>query len=217
MQLITTSYLAQVTRLPQTGRHIVAQYDANSIVVYQAYRPAIANFAVQQGYFGGEFRLNRMSWIKPNFLWMMYRAGWATKPGQEHILAIRIQRAAFDTILAAAVHAKYIPELYGSPAAWKQTLSRSLVRLQWDPDRHPLYNRLERRAIQLGLRGEILAKYAQKWIVSIEDISEFVHQQYQWVQARDWQNLIVPQETVYPVQDRAIAQHLQLSAVDTPT
>ncbi len=35
----------QLARLPKTGRHIIAQYDDHSIVVYQAYRPKIGHFA----------------------------------------------------------------------------------------------------------------------------------------------------------------------------
>jgi Domain of unknown function (DUF4291) len=53
-----------------------------------------------------------MTWIKPNFLWMMYRSGWGRKEGQEVTLAIRIKRSAFDEILSQAVHSKYTPELY---------------------------------------------------------------------------------------------------------
>jgi hypothetical protein len=43
-----------------------------------------------------------MSWIKTNFLWMMYRCGWCTKPRQEHILAVRITLDGFNTILQHA-------------------------------------------------------------------------------------------------------------------
>ena len=51
--------------------------------------------------FGGDrFSFSRMSWIKTNFLWMMYRCGWATKPGQEHVLAVRITHDGFNTILS---------------------------------------------------------------------------------------------------------------------
>jgi hypothetical protein len=71
--LITTTYSEQILRLPESGRHIIAQFDDEGVIVYQAYRPTIGNFAANHGYFGGEFSLNRMSWIKPNFLWMMYR------------------------------------------------------------------------------------------------------------------------------------------------
>ncbi len=75
MTIRTESYLAQASRWPSEGRHILAQYDDESIVVYQAYRDSIGRFAAEHGYFGGDFKLSRMSWIKPNFLWMMYRCG----------------------------------------------------------------------------------------------------------------------------------------------
>lgn len=81
-------YLEQLPHWPQTGQHILAQFDEDSIVVYQAYRSSIALYAVANQRFGGDFSYNRMSWIKPNFLWMMYRSGWATKEGQERMALI---------------------------------------------------------------------------------------------------------------------------------
>ena len=98
MNLRTQPYLEQLKRWPVSGRHILAQFDSNTVVVYQAYRPAIGLFAAQHQRFGGEFSLNRMSWIKANFLWMMYRSGWGTKEGQAITLAVRLRRAAFDEI-----------------------------------------------------------------------------------------------------------------------
>jgi hypothetical protein len=53
MDLATELYLAQVARWPARGRHILAQYDADSIVVYQAYRPNIGRWAVDHQAFGG--------------------------------------------------------------------------------------------------------------------------------------------------------------------
>ncbi|MBO3460530.1 DUF4291 domain-containing protein [Aetokthonos hydrillicola Thurmond2011] len=207
MRLVTRPYLAQVSHWPKTGRHILAQYDDQSIVVYQAYSPAIGHFAATHGYFGGEFKLDRMSWIKPNFLWMMYRSGWGTKPGQEVVLAIRIQREAFNEILKAAVHSVFVPELYPSRIEWEQQLKYSQVRLQWDPDHNPSGEKLERRAIQLGLRGIVLAAYARDWIVDIENISEFVCQQRQTNDSE----LITPYETVYPVPKTEIAHKLGIN------
>ena len=111
--LITTSCTEQETRLPKICRYILAQFDDEGVIVYQAYRPAIGNFAATHGYFGGDhFSLTRMSWIKPNFLWMMYRSGWGQKEGQEVVLAVKIEREAFDTILANAVWSTYNPDLY---------------------------------------------------------------------------------------------------------
>ncbi|MDZ8056196.1 MAG: DUF4291 domain-containing protein [Aulosira sp. ZfuVER01] len=211
MRLITEPYFSQVSRWPKTGRHILAQYDDQSIVVYQAYRPAIGNFAAVNGYFGGDFSLDRMSWIKPNFLWMMYRSGWGTKAGQEVVLAIWIKRSAFDEILDLAVHSSYVPELYPNKSTWQTALKQSQVRLQWDPDHHPFGDKLERRAIQLGLRGQVLAAYAQDWILKIEDISDFVQQQRQNINS-DCAELITPRETVYPVIEKETQKKLELSA-----
>src|SRR6185295_3805568 len=149
MKLTTESYQAQIARWPRSGRHILAQFDDDSVVVYQAYRPSIGRFAAEHGYFGGEFSLDRMSWIKPNFLWMMYRCGWAAKEGQEVVLAVRLQRAGFDAILAEAVHSSYVAAVYGDEATWQAAVNRSDVRLQWDPDHNPAGAKLERRAIQL--------------------------------------------------------------------
>jgi Domain of unknown function (DUF4291) len=104
MRLLTTSYTGQVTRLPKIGRYILAQFDEKGVIVYQADRPAIGDFAATHGYFGGEhFSMTRTSWIKPNFRWMMYRSIWGQKEGQEVILAVKIKRAASDPILANAV------------------------------------------------------------------------------------------------------------------
>jgi Domain of unknown function (DUF4291) len=210
VKLLTEPYLNQVSNWPKTGRHILAQFDEDTVVVYQAYRPAIGLFAAEHGYFGGEFSLNRMSWIKPNFLWMMYRSGWGTKPGQEVTLAVSLRRSAFDQILASAVHSNFVPEVYESATAWEQAVKNSAVRLQWDPDHHPSGAKLERRAIQLGLRGNVLASYARDWIVDIEDISEFVQQQRQSL-GQSLPELLTPSETVYPAIDPDVCQRLGLS------
>ncbi len=87
------------------------------------------------------------------------------------------------------------------------------MRLQWDPDHDPSGAKVERRAIQLGLRGPVLAQYAHEWILGIEDITNFVHEQRLYAQAHPYEQLIIPRELVYPVTDTAIALHLGL---DTP-
>lgn len=211
MKLPVEAYNSQLERWPKTGKHILAQYDTDSVVVYQAYRPDIGHFAAEHGYFGGDFQLGRMSWIKPNFLWMMFRCGWATKENQEVVLAVTLKRTAFDEILAQAVHSHYVPQVYPTEADWKTAVSHSQVRLQWDPDHDPVGNKLERRAIQLGLRGTVLLKYSREWIVSIEDMSDFVHEQHQHVLARQYDRLMTPLEAVYPVKNVQVAARLELS------
>lgn len=211
MSLNLESYTAQTARWPKTGKHILAHFDDETIVVYQAYKPATGHFAAKQGYLGGEFSLNRMSWIKPNFLWMMYRSGWGTKENQEITLAVRIRREAFDTILKLAVHSSFVPEIYGTEEIWKTALADATVRLQWDPDHHPSGAKLERRALQLGLRGTTLASYARDWIISIEDICDLVQDQYRFVLASQFDKLTTPYETVYPVSDSETAAKLGIS------
>ena len=44
----TESYTEQSTKVwPEEGRHILAQFDDDSVVVYQAYCPEIAEYAVK--------------------------------------------------------------------------------------------------------------------------------------------------------------------------
>jgi hypothetical protein len=211
MKIPTEPYLEQQRRWPQSGRHILAHFDEASVVVYQAYRPAIGHHAARHQAFGGEFSFNRMSWIKPNFLWMMYRSGWGTKPGQEVTLAVRIQRAGFDQILRDAVHSSFVGEVYGDHAAWQEAVARSSVRLQWDPDHDPAGGKTERRAIQLGLRDGVLARYARDWIVEIEDVSEFVAEQRRHaLDAASYAQLLTPREEVYPVADAEVTARLGL-------
>jgi hypothetical protein len=207
MKLVTEPYLVQAARWPSSRRHILAQFDDESIIVYQAYRPAIGHFAARHGYFGGEFSLSRMSWIKTNFLWMMYRCGWASKEGQEVVLAVRLKRSAFDEILRLAIQSSFVPDVYENELAWRSAVASSHVRLQWDPDHDPSGAPVERRAIQLGLRGEALEKYAKEWLLGIDDVSQFVRQQSDYASS-PFDRLITPREEVYPVDDPAVVARL---------
>jgi hypothetical protein len=216
MDLTAEPYMTQVARWPRSGRHILAQFDSESVVVYQAYSPAIGHFAARHGYFGGGFSLSRMSWIKPNFLWMMYRSGWGTKENQDVTLAVRLRRDAFDEILRQAVHSTFLPEVYGSEDAWKRAVAGSDVRLQWDPDHDPSGKPVERRAIQLGLRGDVLARYAKDWLLEIQDVSDFVREQ-RTNAAAPYDPLVTPSEDVYPVADIQVAKRLGVSPTDDGT
>lgn len=69
MHLKTITYPAYEAQAPQKGKHILAQTTEDNIIVYQAFNPRIAAYAVEHQAFGGEhYRFTRMSWIKPNFL-----------------------------------------------------------------------------------------------------------------------------------------------------
>jgi len=210
MSLLTERYLDQLPFWPKSGRHILAQVDAESVIVYQAYRPSIGQFAITHGYFGGEFSYTRMSWIKTNFLWMMYRSGWGTKPGQEVTLAIRLHRPFFDSLLTQAVESTFSAGQYVSYAEWKCAIARSLVRVQWDPDHLPTGSAVLRRALQLGLRGRVLKEYGKQQILEIIDLSNFVSEQRVNISSDRRAELVTPAECVYIPDDPAIRLRLQL-------
>ena len=210
MTLNIKSYQEQLATWPKQGYHIMAQYDDEKIIVYQSYRPDIGNFAAQNQYFGGDFSLNRMTWIKPNFLWMMYRNGWATKVGQEVCLAIHLKRDAFERYLKQAVYSSYQSDLYPTREAWQEQVQNSAIRLQWDPDHDPYGAKLERRAIQIGIRGKEVEKYAKDDILEIEDITPFVKEQYKYVLHKALDHLMIPEEHPLVFKDENLNKQLRL-------
>ena len=128
---------------------------------------------------------------------MMYRSGWASKENQERILAIRILKSDWESILEKAVLSSFDKNLYKSHDEWKNILNQSEVRIQWDPDHDPFGNKLKRRAIQIGIKGNTLKEFGQKMILSIEDITPFVKKQKLYVDLNDLNNLELPREEIY--------------------
>ncbi|MBA4030516.1 MAG: DUF4291 domain-containing protein [Planctomyces sp.] len=210
MTFPTAPYHDQKEHWPATGRHILACFDEETILVYQAYAPAIGLHAIRHGTFGGGFSYGRMSWIKPNFLWMMYRSNWGQSVGQEVVLAVRLRRTFFDRILEQAVPSSFTSALYPSHEAWKSAVGQSDVRLQWDPDHHPQGSKQERRAIQLGLRGATLESYGKREIV---DMSEFIAVQREHVLHGRLDQLLTPEEHPY-LPSEQIAAHLGLGMIE---
>ncbi len=213
MNLPTGHYAAQAARWPAAGRHILASYGAASIVVYQAYRPAIAAHALQTKTFGSEYSYTRMSWIKPNFLWMMYRSGWGTKENQEVVLALRLSRAFFDRLLELAVPSTFDAASGASHDEWKNAVASSEVRLQWDPDHDPHGKPLPRRAIQLGLRGGVLEAFGKRELLEVIDMSAFVAEQRAALASADLRGLMLPAEQVYLPENRELARRLGLDGM----
>src|SRR5215472_7069572 len=158
----------------EVRRLIRAAYTAETVTVYQAYAPPIADAAVRAGTFVPPFSRDRMTWIKPSFGWMMHRSGWAAKPLQERVLAIEITRDGFEWALAHSCLSHYEPGTHDSPHAWAAMRDASPVRVQWDPDRSLTGERLARRAIQVGLSGEAVHRYCDEWIRAITDITATV-------------------------------------------
>ncbi|MBN8524546.1 MAG: DUF4291 domain-containing protein [Planctomycetes bacterium] len=208
MNLEWKPYLEVRQQWPNQGRTILASYNEHHIVVYQAYRHEIADIAIARQRFEAPFSMQRMSWIKPNFLWMMHRCGWGTKPDQQRVLAVHLPRVAFELIVSQAVWSSFQTDLHASRDEWHAEVQRSDVRLQWDPDHAPDGAPLERRAIQLGLRGEVLRQYALEWPVRIEDVSHMVQKQHPQI-AYEFR-LEVPNERTFPITDPIIRGRLKL-------
>jgi hypothetical protein len=161
------------TTSPQ--RQVRAQFDDETLTVYQAFPPHIADAAVDAGTFVSPFKLDRMTWIKPSFLWMMYRSGYATTPGQERILAVRVTRAGFEQGLAEACLSHYDPDIYPSHNDWLDRKRTTSVRVQWDPERTLRLEPLPWRTIQIGISGTAVRDYVTKWIHSITDVTQTAH------------------------------------------
>jgi hypothetical protein len=211
MDLATELYTQQVEGWPREGRHILAHHDAETIVVYQAYRPAIARHVLAHGAFGGaDFSYARMGWIKPNFLWMMYRSGWGTKEGQEMTLGLRLSRQFFDRILAEAVASSFGQSGFTAEDEWKAAMAQSDVRLQWDPDHGPNGNPLSRRAIQLGLRGPILEAFGQRELLEAIDLTAFVARQRAALAVGGPGQLSTPVEHLYRPANPDLVRRLRL-------
>jgi hypothetical protein len=191
---------------------IRADYDGRSIVVYQAYGKAIALAALQHQRFVAPFSLNRMTWIKPSFLWMMERSNWGLKPGQEMILAVRITRQGWEEALSQAVLTSPHPRVYQGYENWRAQFERTFVHVQWDPERTIRGKSLPIRSIQVGLSRHIVEKYVNEWTVEISDCTPLVRKIYKLLQ--DGQEArargFLPQERVYPL-DQTISRRLGMS------
>jgi hypothetical protein len=155
---------------------IRAALSENTVRVYQAFRPEIANAALEAGTFVPPFSMSRMTWIKPSFNWMMYRCGFARKVGQGVVLGIDITRAGFEWALEHAVLSHYDSSIHSSHDEWQNSLADAPVRIQWDPERDWRLNILQGvRAIQIGLSGEAVTRYVNEWIVRLENVTPVAH------------------------------------------
>jgi len=181
-------------------RQIYAAYDDDGIFVYQAFTPSTVESALAKGTFGKGFNMDRMTWIKPSFAWMLYRSGYASKTRQEAILKIKIKHEGFLSILRQSIEATFNRDIFDEIDDWRRSLRTSLVRHQWDPERYlTLAKHPTRRAIQIGIRGSVVYNYVNEWIINLEDVTPLAKS----IQAAKQNNQLfppVPEERVYPVE-----------------
>ncbi|MFE0350082.1 DUF4291 domain-containing protein [Streptomyces griseoluteus] len=186
---------------PEPKFRIRAAHTPTTITVYQAYRPEIGVPAARKGRFPAAWSRSRMTWIKPSFLWMMYRCGWGTKEGQETVLAVEISRAGFEWALRNACLSHHVPGLHGTSAEFRRALREAPARVQWDPERDLRLAPMPHRSLQLGLTGEAAARYADEWIVGIRDVTPLARRIHEAVRAgrTEEAGTLLPEESPYPV------------------
>jgi hypothetical protein len=196
--------------MEEPQHRIRALHTDSTITVYQAYSPEIGVPAVRRGRFPAAWKRDRMTWIKPSFLWMMYRCGWGTKPRQETVLAVEITRDGFEWALRNACLSSYERGLHPDRSAWQRELRRAPARVQWDPERDLRLQPLPHRSLQLGLSGEAVRRYADEWTVSIRDVTPLATEIRARVGAGDLDAAarLLPGERPYPAEDGLLA-HLR--------
>ncbi|ODB95153.1 hypothetical protein A3197_17485 [Candidatus Thiodiazotropha endoloripes] len=184
-------------------RQIRALYNDKTIRVYQAYSNTIADSALQHGTFvSPPFKMDRMTWIKPSFLWMMYRSGWGKKDsGQNRILAIDITREGFEWALEHSCLSHFEKGIYATKEEWQTAKNNSPVRIQWDPERDIHLQPLEHRAIQIGLSDKAVRLYVNDWIHTITDITEKAAEIHSLIKLNQLDGIqsLLPNEIPYPI------------------
>lgn len=183
------------------SRQIRAAHSGDTVTVYQAYPARVARPALAAGRFVAPFKRDRMTWIKPSFLWMMYRCGWATKPDQEQVLAVEITRAGFEWGLANSCLSHFDRKHHTSSEEWSARLRSSPVRVQWDPERSLRLGALPHRSLQVGLSGAAVARYVDDWIVGLTDVTGLAHTIRDRLQDGDdiGAAALLPDERPYPL------------------
>jgi hypothetical protein len=107
---------------------ISASHTDQTVTVYQAYSPRIAGPAARTASFPESWKRDRMTWIKPSFLWMVYRCGRATKPDQETVLAVEMTCDGFEWALRRSCPSHYDARVHPDEVTWKPQLRRSPAR-----------------------------------------------------------------------------------------
>jgi hypothetical protein len=172
----------------------LGDFDDEGVWVYQAFKPEIADWAVEHQTLGGpEFKPVRMTWVKPSFAWVLYRSGYASKHNQTRILRIKVPHDAVSLpVMIWSLTAWFVDS--SSSCGWLLQMAELLSqcackhggggtkgRVQWDPERDLLSadgkvprKLLRQKAIQIGLRADLSATYVSS-IIAVEDVTELAH------------------------------------------
>ncbi len=185
----------------ENGPQIIAAFDEQGLFVYQAFKDVVVDAALEKGTFGRGFSLERLTWIKPGFGWILYRSRYATRRRQTRILRIKLSHEGFRTILEEAVPTTFELSTEPDRDAWSRALRLSEVRFQWDPERDLALRKTGRRALQLGIRGDLVRRYVGEWILGLEDVTGLAREIKAAIESGHDQLPEVPDERVYEVSE----------------
>ncbi len=183
---------------------IRANYDKDTIVIYQAYSDNIADVALKLQRFASPFSFHRMTWIKPSFLWLMHRSNWGQKTNQQRTLAVHISRAGWEKALSLGTLTHPEPSVFPNASVWETEFANSPVHIQWDTERTLRGAALNHLSIQVGIGRQMIQEYVDQWIVRIEDLTSTVSRIRDLLKSGDEKNAKrhLPSERVYPIEPR---------------
>lgn len=183
---------------------IRANYDRDTIVIYQAYSDNIADVALKLQRFASPFSFHRMTWIKPSFLWLMHRSNWGQKAHQQRTLAVHISRAGWEKALSLGTLTHPERSVFPNASVWETEFANSPVHIQWDTERSLRGAGLNHFSIQVGIGRQMIQEYVDQWIVRIEDLTTTVSKIRDLLKSGDEKNAKrhLPSERVYPIEPR---------------
>lgn len=213
--LILESYEEHERHLPSKGKYIIAQFTKEYIIVYQAFKDSIAQYAVDNQKFGGEdYDFERTTWLKPSFLWMMYYSGWANKQDQENVLAIKMSIAGFEEILKHAVLNKFYDNLPLLDLLKKnRPESKNKIQWQWEAYHDLRGDKTDRKAVKIGLSGEMLERFNNEWILEIKNVTAYVKDQQAFVRQNNIKSIELPRERAYAPKDLTILKKIDATSI----
>ncbi|QUW79940.1 DUF4291 family protein [Streptomyces mirabilis] len=93
-------------------------------------------------------------------------------------------------------------------AAWERQLRQAPTRVQWAPERDVRLNPLPYRSLQPGLAGEAVRRYADEWIVGVEDVTPLAAEIHGLVREGelDRATALLPEERPYPLGEEVPAR-----------
>ncbi len=182
-------------------QEIRADYNKETVTVYQAYGKSIALPAIRNNKFESPFSFNRMTWIKPSYLWLMERSNWGTKSNQEYILGIKIKRTHWEKALSIGVLTDPDKSIYKSGALWNKEFQNAKIHIQWDPERTLKGVKMQVRSIQVGIGRDLIKEYNEEWIEEITDLTPLTKKIRLLLKEGKYKEAkrLVPEEKIYEV------------------